>query len=168
MTSFYKYLLPIFCFACVSATATPTKTKPQTPTNANIVPASYIVKPDFKVDNSAFPSCDCDEQGTPLASCQEKTIQASATFVVDVDGTVKNATLTKSTGSKQADVRILRKLTQTKFNPALQDNQPIKMRIHQPIFVVYVPHKNAMTCETEKSNVKTSHLLMALPVLLKK
>lgn len=157
MTSFYKCLLLIFCFACVSATAIPTEITPTAHKNGVFIPASYaknpnpyIKNPSFFVSPYDFPYCKCDKQGEPLPSCQENTVKAIATFVVDVDGTTKNAILTKSTGSKKADKRILQEVNQTKFNPALQDNQPIKMRISQPIIINYIPRKNPLTCDMKK------------------
>lgn len=150
MTSFYKCLLPIFCFACVSATATPTQITPKTSINANLVSPSYIKKPDFEIGSHAFPACDCDEQGKPLSSCQEQTATAMIKFIVDTDGKTKNIQVMQSLGTAKADRYLVQRFWSARFSPAMQNNQPIVSLGQQTITIKYMPELNPLTCPIEK------------------
>lgn len=154
MTSFYKYLLSVFCFTCVSAFATPATVVPTTQLNNYIVKPAYIIKPDFKIGSFGFPACDCDKQGKPLSSCEEQTAKASVRTIIDKNGIPTSVVIAKSSGSAQADRYLVQRFRSARFSPALKNNQPIISIAEQSFSFSYIPQLNPLTCPIEKPKIE--------------
>jgi TonB family protein len=75
----------------------------------------------------------CNDRSTP-ADVNVPTGPSVVSFVVTVDGEVKDPQITKSSGNAELDARATKCVLEWRYKPAQQDGQPVEAMTSSSIF----------------------------------
>ena len=85
------------------------------------------------------PTCDCDEQGQPLANCQKQQLTMVVALIVSPQGDIERIQVLESSGVPYFD-RIARgSLRQATFYPFIKEGKPVRGRVTAPLSYFYEP-----------------------------
>lgn len=101
--------------------------------------ARPLKPPKVNLSSYEMSRCDCDDQGQPLASCQEQELVAEVQMIVDEQGNVQKISLLKSSGVTLADRRFIEGAVRAKFEPFRINGQAVEGNVIAPLKFTYKP-----------------------------